>query len=298
MSNSERAALTALACVAIWTFVGLPIIYHGAEHSEGIKPGEWLVGGATVALVGATAALWWATRRLVLGAEETAQRQLRAYVFIEEIKLRKKAGPQGEILGVDLMAVWKNFGSTPALNVRTGGNCVFWHQAELPPWFPFPDFPALFGPTGGDVRLIAQGSSVHHGTGFIPEGAFEAIKKGWISVFCWGWVEYTDLFGKTHKARYCWRARSLGYNKDDTKWPDSLGFHYYERNNCVDDECEQEDRQRPPVPAEHAKKISNNRNNIGWLLWFDEQRPTTYERAPDGTPHDQTPRDQFGVKLS
>jgi hypothetical protein len=47
-----------------------------ASHNE-------LIAAFTILLAIVTLFLWWATRGLVRGAEETARRQLRAYVFVE-----------------------------------------------------------------------------------------------------------------------------------------------------------------------------------------------------------------------
>jgi hypothetical protein len=48
----------------------------------------------TFLLFGATIALWWSTRRLVRGAEQTARAQLRAYVFASAAH-QFQAGVQG-----------------------------------------------------------------------------------------------------------------------------------------------------------------------------------------------------------
>src|SRR5437879_12201204 len=48
-------------------------------------PTEWLLALLNALLVLYTARLWHATRTLVLGAEDTAKRQLRAYISLEHI---------------------------------------------------------------------------------------------------------------------------------------------------------------------------------------------------------------------
>jgi hypothetical protein len=59
-----------------------------------------------------TFTLWWSTRGLVNGAEETARRELRAYVFVAQTKIIDPDGPDplGEIM-------INNFGKTPAYDV-------------------------------------------------------------------------------------------------------------------------------------------------------------------------------------
>ena len=92
----------AIALVAEWPFSS-----PTPEHAIlGIKPGEWL-------LVVVTWMLWAATSRLVKGADRTAGRQLRAYIYVEKTNFRSLV-PQGWEITYRI----KNFGQTPAHNVR------------------------------------------------------------------------------------------------------------------------------------------------------------------------------------
>ena len=63
----------------------------------------------------ATVLLWWSNRRLVTGAEKSAERQLRAYVFVTETK----------ILAADINGTILN----PPQNIRVGTRRV---RSELP----------------------------------------------------------------------------------------------------------------------------------------------------------------------
>jgi hypothetical protein len=67
----------------------------------------------TVGLVGYTAVLSNATKRLVRGAEDTAERQLRAYIFVENAWIKSDTDTK------TWRAVYriKNFGATPAAKV-------------------------------------------------------------------------------------------------------------------------------------------------------------------------------------
>jgi hypothetical protein len=71
----------------------------------GIHPGEW-------GLIIATFLLWVATAKLVKAAEDTAQRQLRAYIFLEDAKVRQ----EGENYIIHYRIT--NFGQTPAHKIR------------------------------------------------------------------------------------------------------------------------------------------------------------------------------------
>jgi hypothetical protein len=52
-----------------------------------LKVTDTLLAGITFLLFLAILALWWSTRKLVRGAEKTAERQLRAYVSITQVKI-------------------------------------------------------------------------------------------------------------------------------------------------------------------------------------------------------------------
>jgi hypothetical protein len=74
----------------------------------------------------ATIALWWATRRLVTGAERTAERQLRAYMTVKNGKiLHDRRTAEGWWLEWHPEIV--KVGQTPAYNVRVCG------KADLKP---------------------------------------------------------------------------------------------------------------------------------------------------------------------
>jgi hypothetical protein len=109
--SENRIGLIALIAIATWTFVALPIIYL-PEHNDflkeplGVKPGEWLLSLATFGLL-------WATWKLVRGADQTAERQLRAYVGASEMSLSASMGTFSSIIKT------KNFGTTPASSFRT-----------------------------------------------------------------------------------------------------------------------------------------------------------------------------------
>lgn len=82
----------------------VPVIHD--SHNE-------ILAAFTIVLAVATIFLWFTTSDLVRGAENTARRQLRAYVGIEHVTLRKVAAGQKPEITVRL----KNFGQTPAYNV-------------------------------------------------------------------------------------------------------------------------------------------------------------------------------------
>ncbi|WLA53189.1 hypothetical protein [Bradyrhizobium diazoefficiens] len=112
--SDDRVALIALLALAGWLLIGLPMIYL-PEHSEffkeplGIKPGEWLLSFATLGL-------WYATWRLVKGADQNAEKQLRAYVHVCDAQILHENDEWSPNIRVTI----KNFGQTPARLVKHG----------------------------------------------------------------------------------------------------------------------------------------------------------------------------------
>jgi hypothetical protein len=77
MAVAERVLWALLIAQAITLLAISPSSYSQQALDVsilGIKPGEWLIGIVTWML-------WYATGRLVTGADRTAERQLRAYVY-------------------------------------------------------------------------------------------------------------------------------------------------------------------------------------------------------------------------
>lgn len=125
-----REQLVATFCLAVLVGIAFFGAYAGHSTQETAKELEtefWppflgyrlkvtdtLVAAFTGGLFLATFALWLATRRLVKGAENTSERQLRAYVFPEGVSLEKTEKPEG--VWIVLHAKYKNFGQTPAYN--------------------------------------------------------------------------------------------------------------------------------------------------------------------------------------
>src|SRR5258708_24055616 len=86
------------------------------------KHGEGVIALFTVILGIATWLLWRATKKLVEGADATAEHQLRAYVHIVSFTLRHQYLPSRRSVYPELVATWENSGATPTVNARTGIN--------------------------------------------------------------------------------------------------------------------------------------------------------------------------------
>jgi len=189
MRGDVSFALWGLALFAVWFFVGLPALYSpDHEGFLGVKLGEWL-------LIAATCALFVATRQIVTGAGETAERKLRAYVMIEIVRLDNLAiggCPQANI-------TIKNFGSTPAHNVTHWSKLAF---SKFPDMSPLPPNPRRQFPESP----IAPGGKLILSSGLdkpIPDASFLSILTSEQGAFYLiGEIRYEDAFGEKRETDF------------------------------------------------------------------------------------------------
>jgi hypothetical protein len=154
--------------------------------------GEAVIAAFTVILAFSTIFLWAATRDLVAGAERTAERQLRAYVFIEEANLVYfDEVPVAQVL-------FKNAGQTPAYHF------VAWNAVRLAT---FPLDLELRQPADADTNraFIGPGMKANITTKLarLSEPRKNAIREGSAALYVFGRADYIDAFG--HKQYLKWR---------------------------------------------------------------------------------------------
>jgi hypothetical protein len=182
--SDGRIALVALIALAAWLLIGLPLLYlpsEGHVHGEllGVKYGEWLLFAATMGL-------WWATWRLVRGAEKTAERQLGAYIGVEWCRVATNDG--GVTFTVEVQI--KNAGQTPAYDVshRITADLQIMHGERLD--FAMPDRSPGIIPIAPGIPFILRTPIAIGG----PSGV-STIGIG-RTIFAWGRVDYLDVFDK------------------------------------------------------------------------------------------------------
>jgi hypothetical protein len=141
----------------------------------------------TIVLGVATGLLWRATKSLVRGGEDTAKRQLRAYVHVEQINaLNMTTGPSP---GIQIMT--KNFGQTPAREIVITYRYAAFSRRNV-------DFD-LTGAIRGQMVDLAPGQHDHLVI-IVDLSAWVAMKQSvftratWFYVF--GRIDYLDIFGK------------------------------------------------------------------------------------------------------
>jgi hypothetical protein len=152
-----------------------------------LKITDTLLVAFTCLLFFATVALWWSTRRLVKGAEITAQRQLRAYLGVKGARIISHDG--GNTFVVEIQII--NSGQTPArrvthsiaaeLQVLHGRPLDFQMPNRQPgEWFMTPHTDFTF------VQDIPIGGASGTGT----------IDVGQRTIFTWGRVDFIDAFDR------------------------------------------------------------------------------------------------------
>lgn len=155
-----------------------------------------LIAWGTVALAVITAflalftfRLWKSTGRLVISAEETAKRQLRAFIFGKGFN----HGPNiwdGKIKEYVFSVTWENVGLTPGVDVCN--------------WFNIQTGPAdgkerIIFSTSGERRPAVMGPRATAQTSYLTV-PLDTMMKCWrkeIAILIWSRVEYRDIFDST-----------------------------------------------------------------------------------------------------
>jgi hypothetical protein len=110
----------------------------------------------------------------------------------------------------------RNSGQTPAtdLTIRNADDLLI-EFPKSPLAYPVPEGQsrAVLGP--GDEFTVAISRP-------IPLGSLEGLKKGDISLYAYGSITYSDIFGETHETKYC-----LVFEPIDGK------FVYYSEHNNI-----------------------------------------------------------------
>jgi hypothetical protein len=150
-----------------------------------LKITDTLIVAFTALLFLATLALWLSTRRLVIGAEETAKHQLRAYVLLDGGAIRTITTDAGRImLLIDIKM--KNSGQTPAYNFRSWYGVEILYPKDAPKYtMGGVETPSPIGP-GGEMDHTLRKE--------ITEGDIVLIRQRKMVVHIWGRYDYTDIF--------------------------------------------------------------------------------------------------------
>ncbi len=183
---------------------------HGLEWIDA----ERVIAVFTVILGFATWALWRSTDRLVRGAEETAERQLRAYISIRVIRPLNIKAPVN--FGV-VYNIW-NIGSTPGTVINLSRRIDI-YRYPLPDDFVLPE-----GDTCGHGNVIgANDPSVvgkMHADRLFAGQEWEAVfaKKPRARIYFHGFICYKDVFGKDRKTEFCYSFIASSLTAHECTW--------------------------------------------------------------------------------
>jgi hypothetical protein len=153
------------------------------------------IGVFTLTLKLSTDRLWVAGEKQRKLSEDTARRQLRAYVFVAQVEI-VDVGTSN----VNAAVIIRNTGQTPAydVTVSTGANAF-----NIPGNVTFTPTPVgpdssrfIFGPDGLGRRNISLHSIIGAQT------AIAAIKNGNGALYVWGEILYKDAFGEGQHTRF------------------------------------------------------------------------------------------------
>lgn len=157
------------------------------------------IAAFTVVLAIATGFLYFVTKNLVSGAEETAQRQLRAYVAVFPLRLDYIKPNEPLVFTTGNV----NGGQTPAYKLTTSGTMLLLDRT-LPPNFPFPVISEE--PTSRTTlppRLQFDGHIRREDITFSQEQLIEILTAEKRQLYFFGQVDYIDAFGKSRWTRFC-----------------------------------------------------------------------------------------------
>ncbi len=145
-----------------------------------------LIAVFTVVLALSTFFLWRSTENLVHGAEDTAQRQLRAYVSVVAVQLYQFGTEKPVIGGLEIV----NNGQTPAYKITATINVGTGLTKSAAPRGPLALDPK--------AKIYLWGATESP----LTQDDYDAVVRSAASIFVYGEIRYVDAFGKNHFSRF------------------------------------------------------------------------------------------------
>ncbi len=144
----------------------------------------WMDHSVEIILALATLLLWWATRKLVIGADTTSRHQLRAYVGIQRIVIARN----NPLVARVFIA---NTGKTMAKHVTVEiANML--HSVGTPQFKSGKQQPKITV-MPNQICEFTQEIEIHPAAEFLS-----FYREGLGIIYVWGRIDYTDVFGKPH----------------------------------------------------------------------------------------------------
>jgi len=155
----------------------------------GIKPGEWLLGIVTWML-------WFATFRLVKGADETSKRQLRAYLSMNPKIFSNFV--TGGFVRIEFLQ--KNHGQTPAFNITHVFEIAILPN-PLPKGFVFPA-PTWKVDTNHTVFPASDAKAWFNRGVPLTAADVAMVQASTHKIHIWGVTTYLDAFQRTQTTKF------------------------------------------------------------------------------------------------
>jgi hypothetical protein len=190
--GQNQAGNQACATMHEAVFRLVAFIWDNASHDNVLAFGTVCIAVFTYVLYRATNKLWDAGERQLAHFEQTARRQLRAYMSI----VGGGITINGSVLSAGLRI--KNTGQTPASNVTTYTHVGITNDISIM------DF-AVIRDNAASNGLIGPGHDMATGNRIDIGPDLANFLNGTMLLFAWGQIEYTDAFGSqwTQDFRYC-----------------------------------------------------------------------------------------------
>jgi hypothetical protein len=124
---------------------------------------------------------------------KSSERQLRAYLTIDELTVDFRRNKQGIVTDGVIEAVWRNTGQTPALDIRSS---IDWLSVagKLPDDFTYPQ-----ENDDGSRHMMGPGQGFNSTARAFRIDDFSAAATRARRIFVWSSVDYTDVFGERRR---------------------------------------------------------------------------------------------------
>lgn len=183
-------------------------------------------------LAWATYFLWKATQQLVIGAESTSERQLRAYVTLDRIVTHKVTTDDGHIASISFRPVFVNSGQTIARKVAYYTTIDRFFIGETP------DAKFSTMPEESVISTIIGPDQVEFGpaTDEIKAVDFVELIRHRVTILVYGAVSYTDVFEEPRRTEFS-AFFDAGNHSDGSR---EIIFTKTAEHNSADEDCMRE----------------------------------------------------------
>jgi hypothetical protein len=157
----------------------------------------------TALLFFATCGLLWATRSLVVGANDTAIRQLRGYLSLTPSGMTFTLAQPPDIhrQSIRIQAICKNHGQTPIRQIR------YLYEVRVLPYPLPPGYQFQEAATSNNANFALppheQSNSQFERPEPLSSEELEGIGQDRLRIYWWGKATYVDVFDETRHLEFC-----------------------------------------------------------------------------------------------